>query len=145
MAPPEEPGCCTGRGCAIRATGGEVFDRRPVIGIATTWSELTPCNAHFDKLAEAVKRGAWQAGGFPLVFPVMATGETRLGPRFGSESERGSLTCGFVADSAHGGALGLACVASYPDGEDVFGCACGPDCVLTAQGFPAVGAHRLGA
>jgi dihydroxy-acid dehydratase len=60
--------------------GGEVFDGRPVIGIATTWSELAPCNAHFDKLAEAVKRGVWQAGGFPLVFPVMATGESLIRP-----------------------------------------------------------------
>ena len=60
--------------------GGEVFDGRPVIGIATTWSELAPCNAHFDRLAEAVKRGVWQAGGFPLVFPVMATGESLIRP-----------------------------------------------------------------
>ena len=60
--------------------GGDVFDGRPVIGIATTWSELAPCNAHFDRLAEAVKRGVWQAGGFPLVFPVMATGESLIRP-----------------------------------------------------------------
>ncbi|HEX6327869.1 MAG TPA: IlvD/Edd family dehydratase [Jiangellaceae bacterium] len=60
--------------------GHAVFDGRPVIGIATTWSELAPCNAHFDRLAEAVKRGVWQAGGFPLVFPVMATGETLIRP-----------------------------------------------------------------
>lgn len=60
--------------------GNAVFDGRPVIGIATTWSELAPCNAHFDRLAEAVKRGVWQAGGFPLVFPVMATGETLIRP-----------------------------------------------------------------
>jgi dihydroxy-acid dehydratase len=60
--------------------GHDVFDGRPVIGIATTWSELAPCNAHFDRLAEAVKRGVWQAGGFPLVFPVMATGETLIRP-----------------------------------------------------------------
>jgi len=60
--------------------GHAVFDGRPVIGIATTWSELAPCNAHFDRLAEAVKRGVWQAGGFPLVFPVMATGESLIRP-----------------------------------------------------------------
>lgn len=60
--------------------GHAVFDGRPVIGIATTWSELAPCNAHFDRLAEAVKRGIWQAGGFPLVFPVMATGESLIRP-----------------------------------------------------------------
>ncbi|WP_066367133.1 IlvD/Edd family dehydratase [Herbidospora mongoliensis] len=60
--------------------GAEVFDGRPVIGIASTWSELAPCNAHLDRVADAVKRGVWMAGGFPLVFPVMATGETLLRP-----------------------------------------------------------------
>ncbi|QXG75582.1 dihydroxy-acid dehydratase [Modestobacter sp. L9-4] len=60
--------------------GAEVFDGRPVIGIASTWSELSPCNAHLDEVAEAVKRGVWQAGGFPLVFPVMSTGETLMRP-----------------------------------------------------------------
>nr|WP_233506933.1 IlvD/Edd family dehydratase [Jiangella anatolica] len=60
--------------------GPDVFDGRPVIGIASTWSELAPCNAHLDRVADAVKRGVWQAGGFPLVFPVMATGETLLRP-----------------------------------------------------------------
>jgi dihydroxy-acid dehydratase len=60
--------------------GPEVFDGRPVIGIATTWSELVPCNAHLDRVAEAVKRGVWQAGGFPLEFPVMGTGETLMRP-----------------------------------------------------------------
>ncbi|MFC6082785.1 IlvD/Edd family dehydratase [Sphaerisporangium aureirubrum] len=60
--------------------GPDVFDGRPVIGIASTWSELAPCNAHLDRVAEAVKRGVWMAGGFPLVFPVMATGETLLRP-----------------------------------------------------------------
>jgi dihydroxy-acid dehydratase len=59
---------------------GEVFDGRPVIGIATTWSELAPCNAHLHRLAESVKRGVWQAGGFPLEFPAMALGETLLRP-----------------------------------------------------------------
>ncbi len=60
--------------------GAEVFDGRPVIGIASTWSELAPCNAHLDRVADAVKRGVWQAGGFPLVFPVTATGETLMRP-----------------------------------------------------------------
>src|SRR6516165_3297837 len=57
-----------------------VFDGRPVIGICNTWSELTPCNAHFRDLAEYVKRGVWEAGGFPLEFPVMSLGETQLRP-----------------------------------------------------------------
>jgi dihydroxy-acid dehydratase len=60
--------------------GSAVFDGRPVIGIASSWSELAPCNAHFRGLADAVKRGVWQAGGFPLEFPVMALGETLMRP-----------------------------------------------------------------
>ncbi len=52
----------------------DVFDGRPVIGICNTWSELTPCNAHFRELAEHVKRGVWEAGGFPLEFPVTVAG-----------------------------------------------------------------------
>jgi L-arabonate dehydrase len=58
----------------------DLFDGRPVIGICNTWSELTPCNAHFRELAESVKHGVWQAGGFPLEFPVMSLGETQLRP-----------------------------------------------------------------
>ncbi|PWC37264.1 L-arabinonate dehydratase [Azospirillum sp. TSO22-1] len=57
-----------------------MFDGRPVIGICNTWSELTPCNAHFRLLAERVKRGVLEAGGFPLEFPVMSLGETNLRP-----------------------------------------------------------------
>src|SRR5262245_1027109 len=58
----------------------DLFDGRPVIGICNTWSELTPCNAHFREIAEYVKRGVWEAGGFPLEFPVMSLGETMLRP-----------------------------------------------------------------
>ncbi len=58
----------------------DVFDGRPVIGICNTWSELTPCNAHLRALAERVKRGVWEAGGLPLEFSVMSTGETNLRP-----------------------------------------------------------------
>ena len=57
-----------------------VFDGRPVIGICNTWSELTPCNAHFRDIAEHVKRGVWEAGGLPLEFPVMSLGETNIRP-----------------------------------------------------------------
>ncbi len=53
---------------------------KPVIGICNTWSELTPCNAHFRELAESVKRGVIEAGGFPLEFPVMSLGETLIKP-----------------------------------------------------------------
>jgi dihydroxy-acid dehydratase len=58
----------------------DLFDGRPVIGICNTWSELTPCNGHFRDIAEWVKRGVWEAGGFPLEFPVMSLGETNLRP-----------------------------------------------------------------
>ena len=57
-----------------------VFDGRPVIGICNTWSELTPCNAHFRDLAERVKRGIYEASGFPVEFPVMSLGETLMRP-----------------------------------------------------------------
>lgn len=57
-----------------------LFDGRPVIGICNTWSELTPCNAHFRVLAERVKRGVYEMGGFPLEFPVMSLGETLMRP-----------------------------------------------------------------
>lgn len=56
------------------------FEGRPVIGICNTWSELTPCNAHFRDLAESVKRGVYEAGGFPVEFPVMSLGETLMKP-----------------------------------------------------------------
>ena len=58
----------------------DLFDGRPVIGICNTWSELNPCNAHFRELADSVKRGVWEAGGFPLEFPVMSLGESQLRP-----------------------------------------------------------------
>jgi L-arabonate dehydrase len=58
----------------------DMFDGRPVIGICNTFSELTPCNAHFREIAESVKRGVLEAGGFPLEFPIMSLGETLLKP-----------------------------------------------------------------
>jgi dihydroxy-acid dehydratase len=56
------------------------FRSKPVIGICNTWSELTPCNAHFRELAESIKRGISEAGGFPVEFPVMSLGETLIKP-----------------------------------------------------------------
>src|ERR1700761_8619219 len=56
------------------------FDGRPVIGICNTWSELTPCNAHFRELAQSIKNGIYEAGGFPVEFPVMSLGETLMKP-----------------------------------------------------------------
>lgn len=58
----------------------DMFEGKPVIGICNTWSELTPCNAHFRDLAEAVKKGVLEAGGFPVEFPVMSLGETLIKP-----------------------------------------------------------------
>jgi len=60
--------------------GPEVFDGRPVIGIANSWSEFTPCNAHLRRVAESVKRGVWEAGGLPLEFPTMSLGESLMRP-----------------------------------------------------------------
>ncbi len=54
---------------------------RPIIGIAQTWSELNHCHIHFRELAEAVKRGVWQAGGWPLEFPTISLGESSSGRR----------------------------------------------------------------
>jgi L-arabonate dehydrase len=56
------------------------FRGKPVIGICNTWSEFTPCNAHFRELAESVKHGIYEAGGFPVEFPVMSLGETLIKP-----------------------------------------------------------------
>ncbi len=60
--------------------GPEAYDNRPIIGICNSWSELTHCNSHLRQLAEAVKRGVWQSGGFPLEFPVMSLGEYNMRP-----------------------------------------------------------------
>ena len=57
-----------------------LFDGRPVIGICNSWSELTPCNAHLRDIAEHVKRGVYEMGGFPVEFPVMSLGESNLRP-----------------------------------------------------------------
>src|SRR5690349_12141276 len=58
----------------------DLFDGRPVVGICNSWSELSPCNAHLRDIAEAVKRGVWEAGGFSLEFPVSSAGETLAKP-----------------------------------------------------------------
>ena len=66
----------------LRAEGftSQVFAGKPVIGICNSWSELTTCNAHLRQVAEAVKRGVWAAGGFPLEFPVISLGEILMKP-----------------------------------------------------------------
>lgn len=58
----------------------DLFDGRPVIGILNTWSELTPCNAHLDVLAERVKHGIYEAGGFPVEVPVFSAAESSFRP-----------------------------------------------------------------
>jgi len=58
----------------------DLFDGRPVIGILNTWSELTPCNAHLRDLAEKVKYGIYEAGGFPVEVPVFSTSESAFRP-----------------------------------------------------------------
>jgi L-arabonate dehydrase len=58
----------------------DLFDGRPIIGICNTWSELTPCNAGLRQLAEFVRRGVYEAGGFPVEFPVLSLGETNVRP-----------------------------------------------------------------
>src|ERR1035441_2083058 len=76
------------------------FDGRPVIGICNTFSELTPCNSHFRILAEQVKIGVYEAGGFPFEFPVMSLGETLLRPTAMLYRNLASMD---VADHTHSG------------------------------------------
>jgi len=66
----------------LRSEGytADVFENRPVIGICNSWSELNNCNAHLRTVAEAVKRGVWRAGGFPLEFPTISLGEMFMKP-----------------------------------------------------------------
>src|SRR5665213_1588029 len=66
----------------LRSEGftADVFENRPVIGICNSWSELNNCNAHLRSVAEAVKRGVWRAGGFPLEFPTISLGEMFMKP-----------------------------------------------------------------
>src|SRR5215472_19331799 len=66
----------------LRSEGftADVFQNRPVIGVCNSWSELNNCNAHLRGVAEAVKRGVWRAGGFPLEFPTISLGELFMRP-----------------------------------------------------------------
>ena len=63
-----------------RGLPDDQFDGRPVVGICNTWSELTPCNGHFRTIAEHVRHGILEAGGYPLEFPVLSLGETQMRP-----------------------------------------------------------------
>jgi dihydroxy-acid dehydratase len=66
----------------LRSEGfaADAFDGKPVIGICNSWSELNNCNVHLRAVAEAVKRGVWTAGGFPLEFPTISLGEMFMRP-----------------------------------------------------------------
>ena len=70
------------RRAAFKAEGfsESSYEGKPIIGICNTWSELTHCNSHLRDLAESVKIGVWQAGGFPMEFPVMSLGEYNMKP-----------------------------------------------------------------
>jgi len=63
-----------------RGLPAHAFDGRPHIAIANTASDLTPCNAHLDEVAQSVKQGVWEAGGVPLNLPVVSLGETQVRP-----------------------------------------------------------------
>src|SRR5580658_6713236 len=71
-----------GRRAWLRSEGfpADVFDGKPVVGICNSWSELNNCNAHLRQVAEAVKRGVWAAGGFPVEFPTISLGEMFMRP-----------------------------------------------------------------
>lgn len=56
------------------------FEGKPVIGILNTWSDMNSCHSHFPQRVEEVKRGIWQAGGFPVVLPAMSVGEPFVKP-----------------------------------------------------------------
>jgi dihydroxy-acid dehydratase len=67
-------------GLLLQGLPQDVAFDRPVIGVANSWSELTPCNSHLRSVAEAVKRGVWEAGGLPLEFPTISLGEQMIRP-----------------------------------------------------------------
>src|SRR5688572_9293479 len=60
--------------------GADVLANKPIIGICNSWSELNHCNVHLRQLAEAVKKGVWEAGGVPLEFPTISLGEVFMRP-----------------------------------------------------------------
>ncbi|MDH4246926.1 MAG: L-arabinonate dehydratase [Deltaproteobacteria bacterium] len=58
----------------------EDYAGKPVIAIINTWSDMNPCHTHFPERVEAIKRGVWQAGGFPVVLPALSLGEPIVKP-----------------------------------------------------------------
>jgi dihydroxy-acid dehydratase len=63
-----------------RGLPGHAFDGRPHVAVANTASDLTPCNAHLNEVAESVKQGVYEAGGIPMNLPVVSLGETQVKP-----------------------------------------------------------------
>ncbi len=120
--------CCTAAGSRAKACPHDQFDGRPVIGICNTFSELTPCNSHFRTLAEQVKIGVYEAGGFPLEFPVMSLGETLLRPTAMLLPQSGIHGCGrsrYAAIPIDGVVLLMGCDKTTPIAADG-GIECGP-------------------
>jgi dihydroxy-acid dehydratase len=66
----------------VKQAGFSVDDMKgkPVVAILNTWSDANPCHTHFRARAEEVKRGIWQAGGFPMEIPLLTLGETFMKP-----------------------------------------------------------------
>ena len=67
-------------GLLLQGLPEDMSSDKPVIGIANSWSELTPCNSHLRAVADAVKRGVWESGGLPLEFPTISPGEQMIRP-----------------------------------------------------------------
>jgi len=87
-----------GRRCSLRAEGftERVFEGKPVIGICNSWSEMTTCNAHLRQVADAVKRGVWEAGGLPLEFPTISLAEVLMRAQHHALSQPDGHGCGRV-------------------------------------------------
>ena len=81
--------------------GSEDFAGKPVIGIVNTWSEINPCHAHLRERAEAVKRGVWQAGGFPVEIPAISLAETFMKPAHALPQPAGHGHRGSAAQPSH--------------------------------------------
>lgn len=80
LSPPTKSGHTQRERIKQAGFGDRDFVGKPVIGILSTWSDLNPCHVHFRERAEDVKRGVWQAGGFPVEIPVMSLGEPFIRP-----------------------------------------------------------------
>jgi L-arabonate dehydrase len=119
------------------------FENKPIIGICNTWSELTPCNAHFRELAESVKRGILEAGGFPVEFPVMSLGETLMKPTAMLIPQPGQYGCGRIYQGKSAGWCSAVCGCDKTTPSLVMG-ACSVDIptIVVSGGPMLTGNHR---